>query len=55
LFRKVELLNSVAIAAMILLVASPALLEDSSFQLSFFSMFCIAGWAAPWLEKSIEP
>ena len=54
-FRRVELLNSVAIAAMILLVASPSLLVDSSFQLSFLSMFCIAGLAAPWLEKSIEP
>ncbi len=54
-FRRVELLNSVAIAALILLVASPALLADSSFQLSFLSMFCIAGLAAPWLEKSIEP
>jgi competence protein ComEC len=54
-FRRVELLNSVAIAALILLVASPSLLADSSFQLSFLSMFCIAGLAAPWLDKTIEP
>jgi competence protein ComEC len=53
-FRRVELLNSVAIAAVILLVSSPALIADSSFQLSFLSMFCIAGLAAPWIEKSIE-
>jgi competence protein ComEC len=54
-FRRVELLNSVAIAALVLLVASPSLLADSSFQLSFLSMFCIAGLAAPWIEVSIEP
>src|SRR5207248_6612492 len=54
-FRRVELLNSVAVAALILLVASPTLLADSSFQLSFLSMFCIAGLAGPWLDKSIEP
>jgi competence protein ComEC len=52
--RRVELLNSVAIAALVLLVASPALLADSSFQLSFLSMFCIAGLAAPWLDGTIE-
>jgi competence protein ComEC len=54
-FRRVELLNSVAIAGLVLLVASPALLADSSFQLSFLAMFCIAGLAAPWLEATIEP
>ncbi len=54
-FRRVELLNSVAIAALVLLVASPGLLVDSSFPLSFLSMFCIAGLAAPWLETTIEP
>lgn len=54
-FRRVELLNSVAIAALILLVASPSLLADSSFELSFLSMFCIAALALPWLEQSIEP
>jgi competence protein ComEC len=54
-FRRVELLNSVAIAALILLVASPSLLADSSFQLSFLAMFCIAGIALPWLDRSIVP
>jgi ComEC/Rec2-related protein len=53
-FRRVELLNSVAIAALILLVASPSLLADSSFQLSFLVMFCIAGIVLPWLAKSID-
>ena len=54
-FRRVELLNSVAVAALILLLASPSLLADSSFQLSFLSMFCIAALALPWLEQTIEP
>ena len=54
-FRRVELLNSVAIAALLLLIASPSLLADSSFQLSFLAMFSIAGVAAPWLERTIEP
>ena len=54
-FRKVELLNSVAVAALILLVASPQLLADSSFQLSFLAMFCIAGLATPWMGRILEP
>ncbi|HSC44385.1 MAG TPA: DNA internalization-related competence protein ComEC/Rec2 [Candidatus Acidoferrum sp.] len=54
-FRRVELLNSVALAALTLLVASAALLTDSSFQLSFLAMFSIAGLAVPWLEKNLEP
>lgn len=54
-FRRVELLNSIAIAALLLLVASPSLLTDSSFQLSFLAMFSIAGIAVPWLEHTIEP
>jgi len=53
--RRVELLNSVAIAALILLVASPSLITDSSFQLSFLAMFSIAGIAVPRLDSSIEP
>lgn len=54
-FRRVELLNSVAIAALILLVARPKLVADSSFQLSFLSLFCIAAIAAPWIEAHLEP
>lgn len=54
-FRRVELLNSVALAGLTLLVASPRLLGDSSFQLSFLAMFCIAGLAAPWIAENLEP
>lgn len=54
-FRRLELLNSAALAALILLVARPLALRDSSFQLTFVAIGCIAGLAAPWLEKSAEP
>jgi len=54
-FRRLELLNSAALAALILLVARPLVLRDSSFQLTFVAMGCIAGLAAPWLEKTVQP
>lgn len=54
-FRRLELLNSTAIAALILLIAKPMALRDSSFQLTFVAIGCIAGLAAPWLEKTVEP
>src|SRR5277367_3929193 len=43
LFRRVELLNSIAIAALILLLWKPSSLGDSSFQLSFLAAGVIAG------------
>ena len=54
-FRRLELLNSAAIAALILLVAKPIELRDSSFQLSFLAIGCIAGVAVPWIERALEP
>lgn len=54
-FRRLELLNSAALAALILLVAKPLALRDSSFQLTFVAMGCIAGLAVPWLEKTVQP
>jgi competence protein ComEC len=54
-FRRLELLNSAALAALILLVAKPLTLRDSSFQLTFVAIGCIAGLAVPWLEKTLEP
>jgi competence protein ComEC len=52
LFRRVELLNTVALAALILLLARPAFLGDPSFQLSFLAAGVIAGLAIPWIERS---
>lgn len=54
-YRKLEVLNSAAIAALILLVAHPQAIGDSSFQLTFLAIGCIAGLAAPLLEKHVQP
>src|SRR6266481_742243 len=54
-FRRLELLNSAAVAALILLVAKPLALRDSSFQLTFVAVGCIAGLALPWLENTVQP
>jgi competence protein ComEC len=54
-FRRLELLNSAALTALILLVANPLALRDSSFQLTFVAVGSIAGLAAPWLEKTVQP
>jgi competence protein ComEC len=54
-FRQLDLLNSAAVAALVLLVAKPLALRDSSFQLTFVAIGCIAGLAAPWLENRVQP
>lgn len=54
-YRRLDVLNSAAIAAVILLVAQPLALRDSSFQLTFLAIGCIAGLAAPWLDKNVQP
>jgi hypothetical protein len=48
-------LNSAALAALILLVAKPLALRDSSFQFTFVAIGCVGGLALPWLEKSVQP
>jgi competence protein ComEC len=54
-FRRLELLNSAAIAALVLLVAKPLALADSSFQLSFLAIGCIGGLALPGLQATVQP
>jgi competence protein ComEC len=54
-FRRLDLLNSAALAALLLLVAKPLALRDSSFQLTFLAIGCIAGIAAPWLDRALQP
>jgi len=54
-YRRMEVLNSAALAAVILLVAKPVELFDTSFQFSFLAMGCIAGIALPWLERHVQP
>jgi competence protein ComEC len=55
LFRRVELLNTVALAALALLIAAPSSLGDASFQLSFVAAGVIAGLALPWIDRSSGP
>jgi competence protein ComEC len=54
-FRRLDLLNSAGMAALILLIAKPLAVRDSSFQLTFLAIGCIAGLAAPWLAKTVQP
>jgi ComEC/Rec2-related protein len=54
-YRRLDVLNSAAIAALVLLVARPLAVRDSSFQLKFLAIGCIAGLAAPWLERNVRP
>lgn len=55
LFRKIELLNTVALAALVILAWKPSSLADSSFQLSFLAAAVIAGLALPWMERTSTP
>lgn len=54
-FRRLDPLNSAAIAALILLIARPLALRDSSFQLTFAAIGCLVGLAAPWLARTVRP
>jgi competence protein ComEC len=54
-YRRLDLLNSAALAALAILVARPLAIRDSSFQLSFVAIGCIAGLAIPWLAATVQP
>ncbi|MGH9747330.1 MAG: DNA internalization-related competence protein ComEC/Rec2 [Candidatus Acidiferrales bacterium] len=54
-FRRVELLNTIALAALILLFWKPSSLADSSFELSFLAAGVIAGLAVPWMDRTSAP
>jgi len=54
-FRRVTLVNTVALAAWILLLFHPSELFDSSFQLSFLAAGVIAGLALPWIDCTSGP
>ena len=55
LFRRIELLNTVALAALAILIWKPSSFVDSSFQLSFLAAGVIAGLALPWMDRSSAP
>lgn len=55
LFRRVELLNAIALAAWLILLARPGALADPSFQLSFLAAAMIGALALPWMERTSAP
>ena len=55
LFRQRMLLNALGAAALVLLVADPRALSDSSFQLTFLAVLAIAGLAVPIFERTSQP
>lgn len=55
LFRCIDLLNVVALAALCLLVWNPEFIADSGFQLSFLAAGVIAALAVPWMERTTVP
>ena len=52
LFRRVDLLNSIAVAALVILALRPSALMDPSFQLSFLAVAMIGALALPWAERT---
>ncbi len=54
-YRRLDLLNSAALAALTIVIASPLAIRDSSFQLTFVAIGCIAGLATPWLAATVQP
>ncbi len=54
-FRRIDLLNSAALAALAFLVLQPLAIRDSSFQLTFVAIACIGGLALPWLDATVQP
>ena len=55
LFRRIDLLNTISLAALVLLAWKPSSLADPSFQLSFLAAGVIGGLALPWIERTSEP
>ncbi len=55
LYRRVEPLNTMAIAALAILAFQPSALGDPSFQLSFLAVGTIGAIGAPWIERKSEP
>jgi competence protein ComEC len=55
LFRRVALLNTVGVAALLILLARPSALSDPSFQLSFLAAGMIGALALPWLDRTSTP
>jgi competence protein ComEC len=54
-FRRISLINTVALAALALLAYRPSEINDPSFLLSFVAAGTIAALAVPWMQQSSEP
>ena len=55
LYRRVEVLNTVAMAALAILAFKPSALTDPSFQLSFLAVGTIGTLGVPWVARTSEP
>jgi len=55
LFRRIDLLHTISLAALVLLIWHPSSLVDSSFQFSFIASGVIAGLALPWMDRTSSP
>jgi competence protein ComEC len=54
-YRRLDLLNSAAVAALVLLLANPNFVKDTGFELSFVAMGCIGGLAQPLIRRGVQP
>lgn len=54
-YRRLDLLNSAAVAALVLLVANPGFVKDTGFLLSFLAIGAIVGLALPIIERHLQP
>lgn len=55
LFRRVQILNTLAVAALLVLLKRPSALVDASFQLSFLAILIIGGIALPLVDATSTP
>ena len=55
LFRRLDILQAAALAALAILLVRPDEITDPSFQMSFLAMGAIGGIAMPWLARTSEP
>jgi competence protein ComEC len=55
LYRRVSPLNTLSVAALVLLVAAPSALLTASLQMTLLAVAAIAGFASPMLERTLNP
>ena len=55
LYRRLEAMNSLGAAALLLLAITPAALFNPGFQMTMLAVFAIAGIVAPLLSRAVRP